>query len=175
MTTGESFAGAPSYLPKSATSLVSFRPVRPDRDVEPMARIWDVTQYAVYEDPAEILDLAGTKAYLETVLLPLHAVWVATFQGEAIAFIATRSGHVAQLHVAPSWQGRGIGKRLLGIAQAESSGQLTLACYREKVGAFYRKQGFRESHIIEESQEGIYAEYRWQAERELTPQEITTL
>jgi GNAT superfamily N-acetyltransferase len=169
MTTSESFACARPSLPYFGSPVVSFRPVRPEQDVEPMARLWTVTQHAVYKSPADLFDLAATKLYLEAVLLPLHVVWVAAFQDEAIGFIATRSGHVAQLHVASPWQGCGIGTRLLGIAKEESSGQLTLACYRERAGAFYRRLGFRESHILEESQGGIYVEYRWQAEPEHTP------
>src|SRR5262245_58415060 len=123
---------------------VSFRTVRPGQDAGPLAFLWHITQHAVYDNRADLMDLTATRLYLETALLVFCKVLVATIRSEAVGFIAIRNAHISQLHVAPSSQGRGIGKRFLDIAKAESSGLLTLACDRKKVGGFYFSQGFRE-------------------------------
>lgn len=135
-----------------------------EMDVEALAHIWVITQYAVYGEGDNIFDLTATRTYISTVLLPLHKVWVSVISGQVIGFIALYEERIVQLHVSPDWQRRKIGTQMLELAKAESQGRLVLSCYPAKVGAFYRGCGFYPSADLGESSENKYAEYTWSAD-----------
>lgn len=89
--------------------------------------------------------LAEQRAYFLTEVLPQHAVQLAWWEGARLAgFIAASPRRVAQLYVAVSLQGRGIGRALLDWAKAQSTGTLDLYTFARNGGAcaFYERQGF---------------------------------
>ncbi len=82
----------------------------------------------------------------ETVksLLPQADVFVFEENGTIKGFIGIQDKtHIAGLFVSPSFQGRGIGRKLIKTAK-NSFSTLKLAVYRrnEKAVCFYSKQGF---------------------------------
>ncbi len=71
------------------------------------------------------------------------AMWVAEEAGRILGFLELRRNHIDMLFVAPAAQGRGAGRALLAIAEA--NGATTLECFRDNAGAraFYERQGWR--------------------------------
>ncbi len=70
----------------------------------------------------------------------MHGAVVA---GRIVGIVAFTSEWINQLYVLPDWQGRGIGSRLLAIAQADAA-RLQLWTFQRNVAArrFYERQGF---------------------------------
>ncbi|HEU6454348.1 MAG TPA: GNAT family N-acetyltransferase [Roseateles sp.] len=140
---------------------MSFRPAVEAGDSEALARLWAVTQLATCDGIEEIFSLDATRTYVESVLMPLHDVFVAA-RGEApIGFIALCAGHIAQLHVDPHWQRRGVGAGLIAVAKAREPAGLSLSCVRERVGSFYEANGFQETRIHRVTPAGTYVEFEW--------------
>lgn len=85
-------------------------------------------------------------AYFVEQVVPRNRVRVALVDGEVAAFIASTRESVSQLYVRVADIGRGIGGRLLRLAQAESGGSLWLYTFARNQHArgFYEHHGFRE-------------------------------
>jgi GNAT superfamily N-acetyltransferase len=85
-----------------------------------------------------------TSAWIRDVVLPQQDVRIAMIEGVVAGFIAMTPEHVEHLYVAPGYQGRGIGARLLGIAQS-SHRRLELWVFQRNEGArrFYERHGFK--------------------------------
>jgi ribosomal protein S18 acetylase RimI-like enzyme len=83
-------------------------------------------------------------AYFRNRVVPENLVRLAWSQGELVAFMASTPESITLLHVKVSHIGRGIGKQLLRLAQAESSGSLWLFTFRqnERACRFYEHHGF---------------------------------
>jgi GNAT superfamily N-acetyltransferase len=61
---------------------------------------------------------------------------------QPVGFVALKADTVDQLFIAPSWQGRGIGKRLLDLAKAKLPGGFSLTtAVLGQAEAFYRREG----------------------------------
>jgi GNAT superfamily N-acetyltransferase len=61
-----------------------------------------------------------------------------------VGFIALEGDHVDHLYIAPSFQGRGIGDKLLALAKELRPGGLTLWTFQRNARArrFYEARGF---------------------------------
>jgi ribosomal protein S18 acetylase RimI-like enzyme len=92
-------------------------------------------------DPNPIEDQA---AYFRTKVVPRNRVRLAWSGGELAAFIASTPESIALLHVKVSHIGKGIGTRLLRLAQDESAGSLWLYTFQqnERACRFYESRGF---------------------------------
>ena len=93
------------------------------------------------------LDLHGEEEdlhYVSGVMLPNNEVWVAEAGGTPVGFVAFARGWVNHLYVAPAFQRRGLGRRLLELAKA-SCPALQLWAFEANAPAiaFYRREGFR--------------------------------
>lgn len=82
--------------------------------------------------------------YLRHTLAPHHRLRVALADDRIVGFLASNRESVAQLHVRVGHWRRGIGTRLLALAQAESDGRLWLYTFARNTGArrFYEHHGF---------------------------------
>ncbi len=84
------------------------------------------------------------RRWIRDVLLPRHDAWVATADDAVIGVLALSDGWLDQLYLAPSWWGRGVGARLVGLAKERQSAGLQLWTFQVNRAAqrFYERQGF---------------------------------
>jgi GNAT superfamily N-acetyltransferase len=84
-------------------------------------------------------------AWVAAHLLPETETWVAELDGEVIAYCSLGDGWVEHLYVAPGHTGRGIGSRLIELAQELQPTGLQLWTFQVNTGArrFYERHGFR--------------------------------
>ena len=80
---------------------------------------------------------------VKDVLIPSCEVWVATDGGDVAGLMALAGDWVEQLYVAPEYQRRGHGARLVALAQANRTA-LALWTFERNVAArrFYEAHGF---------------------------------
>lgn len=82
--------------------------------------------------------------WVEHVLLATATVWVAVQQGRVVGYVALARDVLEQLYVLPEYRGRGIGARLLAVAQEAAGDRLSLYAFSWNTGArrFYKRHGF---------------------------------
>jgi ribosomal protein S18 acetylase RimI-like enzyme len=85
-----------------------------------------------------------TIAYFSGHVLVHEEVLVAEVNELMVGFIALEGNHVDHLYIAPSYQGRGIGDKLLAMAKELRPGGLTLWTFQRNARArrFYEARGF---------------------------------
>jgi 8-oxo-dGTP pyrophosphatase MutT (NUDIX family) len=81
--------------------------------------------------------------WFTNVVLRSQEVWVAEAAGAFVAVMVLDREWIEQLYVHPSWTGRGLGSRLVGVAREGRQG-LQLWTFEANAGAgrFYERQGF---------------------------------
>lgn len=115
---------------------------------DPMTgRLVDVFRGARHERLRFTLDLhdpAEDRAYFTGVILPENEVWIVEAGDEVAGFVAFAEGWLNHLYVAPTFQRRGIGSRLLAVAR-ETASALQLWAFETNEPAihFYQRHGFR--------------------------------
>jgi GNAT superfamily N-acetyltransferase len=119
--------------------IADFEPTETDA----LVRMWR----ASFEHGVGVIDphpMGEQVEYLRSQVLPLHRVRVAKLGGSIVGFVAANAESVAQLFVRVENIGQGIGAKLLGLAQAESSGSLWLYTFARNIRArrFYEHHGF---------------------------------
>jgi len=112
-------------------------------DTDALVRMWR----ASFEHGVGITDphpLNEQIEYLRAKVIPAHRVRVAKEGETIVGFLASNAESIAQLHVRVQNIGRGIGTRLLHLAQSESTGSLWLFTFAQNVRAcrFYEHHGF---------------------------------
>ncbi|HEY3897808.1 MAG TPA: GNAT family N-acetyltransferase [Chthoniobacter sp.] len=82
--------------------------------------------------------------FYSTAVFPHSDIWLAELSDMVVGFIAFRPGWVDQLYVHPACQRRGLGTRLLGVAQIACPALRlwTFQC-NPRARRFYEKSGFR--------------------------------
>ena len=87
---------------------------------------------------------AEDRWFFRQVLYPAGPVWGAFRQGTLAGIMATRTGWIEQLYVAPEEQGRGCGQALLRVAMADGA-PLELWTFQcnGRARRFYERLGFR--------------------------------
>ncbi len=87
------------------------------------------------------------RARLDRELAAGWSLYVATIADRIVGMLAIRPGdkHLDQLFVAPSFQGRGIGKALLAFARTQMPNEMWLRTPVENLRAirWYEREGFR--------------------------------
>jgi len=112
-------------------------------DTDELVRMWR----ASFEHGVGIIDPHSIQEqieYLRTKVMPAHRVRVAKEAESIVGFLASNQESIAQLYVRVQNIGRGIGTRLLRLAQLESSGSLWLFTFTQNLRAcrFYEHHGF---------------------------------
>ena len=112
-------------------------------DTDALVRMWR----ASFEHGVGIVDpnpLADQIEYFQTRVIPTHRVRVAKEADSIVGFLASNPESIAQLFVRVQNIGRGIGTKLLRLAQSESSGSLWLFTFarNERACRFYEHHGF---------------------------------
>src|SRR3954463_6213325 len=93
-------------------------PHSPDSEI--IARLAQVFREASCERLRFLINLHSIeedRAFLSRVVLPQDQVWVAEVDRSVAGFIAMGEGWVNQLYIAPPFQRRGLGTKLLEIAK----------------------------------------------------------
>lgn len=82
-------------------------------------------------------------------LIPAGRTTVAVADGRVIGFLAVSKdadcGWIDQLYLLPKWVERGIGSRLLGLAQSQLAPPIRLYTFQcnERARRFYERRGFK--------------------------------
>jgi ribosomal protein S18 acetylase RimI-like enzyme len=94
-----------------------------------------------------------TIAYFAGHVLVYEEVLVAEVNELVVGFIALEGDHVDHLYIAPSYQGRGIGNKLLTMAKELRPSGLTLWTFQRNARArrFYEARGFVASEFTDGS------------------------
>jgi len=114
-------------------------------DADGIGDVWLTSWRATFDfDPAHLDD--DVRRWLATELLPNHETWVGVdgTTGRVVGVMALSDSMVEQLYVAPDWIGRGLGARLIVLAQRQRPAGLDLHCFAVNVRArqFYERHGF---------------------------------
>lgn len=123
---------------------VVIRPFDTVTDTEKLSGIWLEASLKAHPFMGEST-LLEQRQQIEEEYLPKAETWVACHSGEAIGFISMLGSFVGGIFIAPTHQGRGIGRTLIEHA-LELKGELTLEVYTENEQAvrFYASLGFKE-------------------------------
>jgi ribosomal protein S18 acetylase RimI-like enzyme len=121
-------------------------------DAAAIARVYLASFGATYDFPLAHSD-DEVRAWVRDVLLPGLETWVATAAGEVLGFIALGAETIEQLYVAPEATGKGIGSRLVAIAQARRPDGLSLWTFQvnQRARRFYERHGFRPAETTDGS------------------------
>lgn len=116
-----------------------------ERDFDALTDVWEravTTTHAFLTAD----DVAAMRPHVRDGLLPSMDVWAVEDDGELVAFVGAHDDHVRLLYVDPARHGRGLGSRLLDVAQGERASLRVSVYARNPVGlAFYRSRGFVET------------------------------
>jgi GNAT superfamily N-acetyltransferase len=143
------------------------RPATP-ADAPAIAALFTASRRAAMPWLREVHGPGATAAWFRAAVLPRREVLVAADPaGALLAFIAFGGGEVEHLYVAPGARGRGLGSRLLGLAQARAT-SLELWVFQRNAAAraFYERRGFRLVGTTDgagNEEREPDARYRWEA------------
>ena len=115
--------------------------------VDDLVRVFIEARRARLQFLIDLHDAGEDRSFFLDALLPQNEVWVAASDGTTAGFVAFAPGWVNQLYVAPAFQGRGVGARLLDLAkQHNDSLQLWAFQANEPAIRFYERHRF---HVVE--------------------------
>ena len=147
----------------------SIRPARPD-EYDGIARVWmDSWVSTGLEDPSDSL-LAKLRARIPLEIARGWILFVADDRGQLAAMLALHLPliYLDQLFVAPKYQGRNLGRRLLAFTRQHLPDEISLRCVREneKAWRWYEREGFVYEQEAVESMTGLVMKhYRWKRVR----------
>jgi ribosomal protein S18 acetylase RimI-like enzyme len=123
----------------------TIRPARPD-EYDGIARVWmDSWVSTGLEDASNVL-LAKLRARIPLEVAKGWSLFVADDRGQLAAMLALHLPHcyLDQLFVAPEYQGRNLGRRLLAFTRRHLPDEISLRCARgnEKAWRWYEREGF---------------------------------
>ncbi|MEU1972244.1 GNAT family N-acetyltransferase [Microbacterium sp. NPDC019599] len=146
----------PAQVVRPARSTDAVAIARLIRQAKADAMPWLAVPHTLEED----------EAWVAGVLLPGHDVTVMTERDTVVAVLAVSPGWVDQLYVATSEQGRGLGSRLLTVAQDADAAGLQLWTFQRNTRAreFYERHGFIETRRTDGDNEECEPDvlYRWE-------------
>lgn len=141
------------------------RPARPD-EYDAVARIWmDSWVSTGLEEASESL-FENLRARVPHEIDNGWSLFVADDQRRLAAMLALHlpERYLDQLFVAPSWQGRSLGRKLLAFTREKLPDEIWLRCVREneKAWRWYEREGFVfEKEQLEPRMNRMMKYYRW--------------
>ncbi len=116
-----------------------------DRDAPAVAEVWLRSHAAALPGVRRAHTDRQVREWIRDVVVPAHETWVATVGDTIVGMMVLDGREVEQLHLAPSWRGRGIGDRLVALAKRRSPDGLGLWTFQVNGPArrFYERHGFR--------------------------------
>jgi ribosomal protein S18 acetylase RimI-like enzyme len=142
--------------------------IRPARinDYDGIARVWmDIWVSTALEDASDVL-LAKLRARIPLDVAKGWMLFVADDGGQLAGMLAFRPAdlYLDQLFVAPDYQGRNLGRRLLALTRQHLPDEISLRCAREneKAWRWYEREGFvAEKEAVEPMTGLVMKYYRW--------------
>ena len=144
------------------------RPARTE-EYDEIARVWMESWASTgLAEPSEFL-LANLRARIRREIDDGWSLFVADDDGKLAAMLALHLPklYLDQLFVAPDYQGRSLGRKLLAFTRAQLPDEIHLRCVRENERAWrwYEREGFVfEKEQIEPMNGFMMKYYRWRKE-----------
>jgi ribosomal protein S18 acetylase RimI-like enzyme len=149
-------------------STLTIRPARTD-EYDAVAEVWMRSWLSVgIETPTEWL-LKNLRERIPKEVENGWSLYVADDGGRVAAMLAfrLRDGYLDQLFIAPEYQSKGLGKRLLGFTREHLPDEIWLRCVRENERAWrwYEREGFVFEQEQLDANSGLTMKYyRWTRE-----------
>jgi ribosomal protein S18 acetylase RimI-like enzyme len=147
------------------TKPVIIRAARAD-EYDEIARVWMMSWTSTgLEDASEVL-LTKLRTRIPLEVAKGWSLFVADDNGKIAAMLALHlsKAYLDQLFVAPEYQGRSIGRRLLEFTRQHLPDEIELRCVREndKAWHWYEREGFAfEKEAVEPMTGFVMKYYRW--------------
>jgi ribosomal protein S18 acetylase RimI-like enzyme len=147
------------------TSAPAIRPARSD-EYDGIARVWMESWVSTGLDTASDMLLANLRARIPQEVEKGWSLFVADDDGSIAAMLALHLSkkYLDQLFVAPEYQGRSLGRRLLAFTRTLLPDEIWLRCVREneKAWRWYEREGFMfEREEPEPMIDRMMKYYRW--------------
>ena len=143
----------------------TIRPARQD-EYDEIARVWMNSWASTGLEDASNFLLAKLRARVPLEIEKGWSLYVADDDGRIAAMLALHLPdlYLDQLFVAPEYQGRDLGRRLLAFARQQMPDEILLRCVREneKAWRWYEREGFVfEKEAVEPMTGFVMKHYRW--------------
>jgi ribosomal protein S18 acetylase RimI-like enzyme len=143
----------------------TIRPARID-EYDGIARLWMDSWVSTGLDEASDVLLAKLRARVPQEVAKGWSLFVADDRGQLAAMLAFHPAHLYldQLFVAPEYQGRNLGRRLLAFTRQHLPDEISLRCARdnEKAWRWYERECFVfEKEAVEPMTGLVMKYYRW--------------
>jgi ribosomal protein S18 acetylase RimI-like enzyme len=144
------------------------RPARAE-EYDEIARVWMESWASTGLEQASNYLLANLRARVRREIEGGWNLFVADDHGAIAAMLALHVPklYLDQLFVAPAWQGRSLGRKLLAFARTQMPDEMFLRCVREneKAWRWYEREGFVfEKEQVEPMNGFSMKYYRWKKE-----------
>lgn len=143
----------------------TIRPARPN-EYDAIAQVWMNSWASTgLEQPSNAL-LGKLRARISIEIEKGWSLFVADHNGNIAAMLAlhVRANHLDMLFVAPEYQGKNLGRRLLAFTRELLPQEIVLRCVREneKAWRWYEREGFvLEKEELEPMIGFVMKYYRW--------------
>ena len=143
----------------------TIRPARAD-EYDEIARVWMNSWASTGIEDASDRLLGNMRARVLREVENDWSLFVADDEGQLAAMLALRltDNFLGQLFIAPAYQGRGLGKRLLAFTRERMPNEIWLRCVREneKAWHWYEREGFVfEKEEVNANTGFMMKHYRW--------------
>ena len=149
----------------------TIRPARID-EYDEIARVWMTSWISTGLEEASNYLLAKLRARIPLEVERGWSLFVADDDGKIAAMLALHlpKTYLDQLFVAPEYQGRSLGRRLLEFTRQQLPDEIELRCVREndKAWRWYEREGFAfEKEALEPMTGFVMKYYRWKRQEQV--------